>query len=197
MLAALVLALIPQAIEAAAGLQPFSDGTPKIQLAGVAGVLPLGGKLTVDLPGNRLNHGDGSGNLRVFKLGNIAIQQAKLRVSLVHADAGVLHLHLLFQQRPGEYGVDEIAVKLGIPVNIPFVLVQNIPQLQPLFFRHGSIDFPQIFPQIHRLAPNLQIFLRLPPSFFQLCFPLHLFLRLLAHDFLRDKKAVKDPVKGT
>ena len=62
MLLPLALSLVFEVIEATAGLQALADGAPEVQLARVGAVFPLGGQLTVELPGDVLDDVDGLGD---------------------------------------------------------------------------------------------------------------------------------------
>ena len=191
------LALEAQPVEAAAGLQAAADGPAKIQLAGVAFLLPLGAELAVDLPGDGRDQRNGPGDLHIPELGDIPVEQAQFRVALVHTQPGVLHLHLLLQQGPGEDRVDKVAVEVRVAVDVAFVALHQLAKPFPLLLGHGGVNFLQILPEVHGLAANLQILLGLPAALLQLLLPLHLRLGLLAHGLLADEEAVEDPVEAS
>ena len=99
-----------QVVQAAAGGETSADGLAKIQLAAVGPCLAVGRELPVDLTGNRLDHGNGFGNLRILEFPNIPVQKPHFRILLLHPGPGVFHTHLLLQQRLRKYGVDEFTV---------------------------------------------------------------------------------------
>ena len=92
--------------------------------------------------------------------------------------------------------MDEFAVELGVPLGGTPVLVHKTAQPLPGLLGHGGIGLPLLFIQVHGLAVQLQLLLRLLPVLLQLLLPLHLLLGLTAHGLLRDEKAVEGPVKG-
>ena len=73
LLAAVSFFLILQPVKAAAGFQPLADGFAEIQLAAVSVFVSLGGKLSVELPGQRLDNGNCLGDIRILKFGNIPV----------------------------------------------------------------------------------------------------------------------------
>ena len=72
--------------------------------------IPVINKIPVDLTGNRLDHGNGFGNLRILEFSNVPVQKSHFRILLLHPGPGVFHTHLLLQQRLRKYGVDEFTV---------------------------------------------------------------------------------------
>ena len=194
--AALRLSLKAQPIKASAGFQAAADGAAEIQLAGVALFLPLGGELAVDLPRNGGNQRNGAGDFHIPELGDIAVKEPQLRVTFLHAQAGVFHFHLLLQQSPGENGMDKIPVEIGMAVNVALIALHQLAQPFPFFFRHGGVDLLEVFPEMHGLPADLEILFRFSPPFLQRLLALHLVLGLLAHGFLTDEKAVEHTVKA-
>ena len=162
----------------------------------MAAGFPLGRQLPVDLSGYGLNQLDGLGNLRVPELRNIPVENSDFRIHFLPAHPGVFHEHLLLHNRPGEYGVDEIPVELGVALGGAAVLFHEPPQPLSGFLRHGCVGLPLLFAQIHGLAVQLKLLLRFFAVLLQLLLPLHLLLGLTADLLLRQEKAVEHPVKG-
>ena len=144
----------------------------------------LGRQLPVDLSCYGLNQLDGLGNFRILELGNVPVQNSDLRIQLLPAHPGVFHEHLLLHNRPGEYGMDEIAIELGVALGGAAVLFHEAPQTLPGFLRHGCVGLPLLFAQIHGLPVQLKFFLRLFAVLLKLLLPFHLLLCLTADLFL-------------
>ena len=157
--------------------------------------MTLGRQLPVDLSGYGLNQLDCFGNFRVLELGNVPVENADLRVQLLPAHPGVFHEHLLLHNRPCEYGMDEIAIELGVALSGAAVLFHEPPQALPGFLRHGGVGFPLLFAQIHGLSVQLKLLLCFLAVLRKLLLPFHLLLCLTADLFLREEKAVEHPVK--
>ncbi len=133
---------IAQTVKTASGFQAFSDGFPEVQHVGAAGGLTLSGELPVNLSSNGLDDGNGLGNFRVPKFGDVPVENANFRVHLFPAQTGVFHEHLLLHQGFGKDGVDEVPVKLGVALGGAPVFFHEILQLLAGLLGHGGVDFP-------------------------------------------------------
>ena len=145
----------------------------------------LGRQLPVDLSCYGLNQLDCFGDFRVLELGNVPVENPDLRVQLLPAYPGVFHEHLLLHNRPCEYGMDEIAIELGVALGGAAVLFHEPPQALPGFLRHCGVGLPLLFAQIHGLSVQLKLLLRFLAVLRKLLLPFHLLLCLTADLFLR------------
>ena len=162
----------------------------------MAGVEPPLGELGVELLGDPGDESCGPGDVRLLEAGDVPVQQGQIGVRLLAAHGGVLHEHLLLQEETHKHRADEIPIEFGAAGEILLGLLQKLPQILPFVLAELEVHLLEVLPQVHALAVDLELLLRLRPAAGQLLRLRPVLLPEGVPALHTDKEAVKGPVKG-